>query len=133
MVDIRDEMPVPGKKRKLENGKVEETETNEDFDDENDEAFQDFLKLQIEEQKQNRMVEKIEKKHQFIRLMRMWVKILDHYSLNLNKNEIQRIQIGLYFDRCEEMTVKQLIRLENRAITIIEKTCTGPSTRCKKR
>ena len=61
MVDIRDEMPVPGKKRKLENGKVEETETNEDFDDENDEAFQDFLKLQIEEQKQNRMVEKIEK------------------------------------------------------------------------
>ena len=112
---------------------MEETETNEDFDDENDEAFQDFLKLQIEEQKQNRMVEKIEKKHQFIRLMRMWVKILDHYSLNLNKNEIQRIQIGLYFDRCEEMTVKQLIRLENRAITIIEKTCTGPSTRCKKR
>ena len=53
-------MSVPGKKRKLENGKVEETEKNEkneDFDDENDEAFQDFLKLQIEEQKQIRMVE----------------------------------------------------------------------------
>ena len=112
-------MPADGKKKiKLETEIVQQ-EGEFDEDDEMEKEFQKLLKIQIENHEKMKNREILEKRQRFIRLMNMYIKILDHYSKWLNKNEIKRITEALYFERCEDFSAKQLIRMESRAINII--------------
>ena len=112
-------MPADGKKKiKLETEIVQQ-EGEFDEDDEMEKEFQKLLKIQIENHEKIKNREILEKRQRFIRLMNMYIKILDHYSKWLNKNEIKRITEALYFERCEDFSAKQLIRMESRAINII--------------
>ena len=67
-----------------------------EFDDESeeDETIKSFLKIQSDEKAENQRIINFEKKQRFIRLHHMWIKILDHYSRWLNKNEVTRIAEG---------------------------------------
>ena len=117
---LLDEMPVPGKKvKKEEIFEVTKQEGDFEDDDEMDVEIEKFLKIQLEEKAVRANIELLEKRQRYIRLMSMWVKILDNYSKYLNENEIRRITEGLYFLRCEDFDGRQLIRLESRAINII--------------
>ena len=114
-------MPVAGKKRKTPEGSILEITNQEgDFDDDDiDLEINKIMKIQLEEAQHKKNMELLEKRQRYIRLMNMWVKILDNYSTHLVKNEVKRITEGLYFLRCEDFTTKQLERLESRAINII--------------
>ena len=114
-------MPEAGKKKQKMDDFLEITHQEGDFDDdeEMEEEIKKYLKIQIEEQERIKNRELLEKRQRFIRLMNMYIKILDHYSTWLNKNEVKRITEALYFERCEDFTAKQLIRMESRAINII--------------
>ena len=118
--DLLNELPTAGKKAKK---MVEETVHQEgEFDDDDDEIekeMEKYLRIQLEEQDRIRNRELLEMRQRYIRLMNMYVKILDHYSKWLNKNEVKRITEALYFERCEDFTAKQLERMEARAINII--------------
>merc|ERR1711917_71098 len=100
---------------------MEITHQEGDFEDdeEMEEEFRKLMQIQIEEQERIKNRELLEKRQRFIRLMNMYIKILDHYSKWLNKNEVKRITEALYFERCEDFTAKQLERMESRAINII--------------
>ena len=113
-------MPVPGKRSKTE---IEIVAQEGEFDDdeEEEEEFRKLLAMQIANKEKERSNELLKKRERFIRVSRMWVKILEYYSCYLNSNEIQRIAENLYFNRCEDFEAKQLERLENRAVTIIHK------------
>ena len=114
-------MPTEGnKKRKIED-MMEIIHQEGDFEDdeEMEEEFRKLMKIQIEERERMKNRELLEKRQRFIRLMNMYIKILDHYSTWLNKNEVKRITEALYFERCEDFTAKQLTRMESRAINII--------------
>ena len=114
-------MPEKGKKKMKMDVTMEITHQEGEFDDdeEMEEEFRKFLQIQMEEKERMKNRELLEKRQRFIRLMNMYVKILDHYSKWLNKNEVKRITEALYFERCEDFTAKQLIRMESRAINII--------------
>ena len=120
---LLDEMPSQGKKRVQEQEKGYEIVHQEgEFDDDDDDEereIQKLLTIQIEENQMKKNVELLEKRQRYIRLMSMWVKILDNYSRYLNANEVKRITEGLYFLRCEDFDGKQLKRMESRAINII--------------
>ena len=114
-------MPTQGKKAKNDEGTFEILKQDGEFDEDEDvEAeFKKLLMVQVEEQQVKKNLELLEKRQRYIRLMNMWVKILDNYSRYLNPNEIKRISEGLYFMRCEDFDGRQLERLESRAINII--------------
>ena len=114
------EMPVPGKRSKTE---IEIVAQEGEFsdDEEEEEEFRKLMAMQIANKEKERNNELLKKRERYIRLSRMWVKILEYYSCHLNPNEIQRIAENLYFNRCEDFEAKQLERLENRAVTIIHK------------
>ena len=111
-------MPTAGKRAKKEmiilsqEGEFEE-------DEEEEEEFRKLLAIQIEEKEIEKSNELMMKREMYIRLTRMWVKILEYYSCHLNDREVTRIAENLYFNRCEDFDTKQLKRLENRAVTII--------------
>ena len=111
-------MPNEGKRAKAE-VQIVSQEGEFEEDDEEEEEFRKFLAIQIEERETKRNAEALEKRERYIRLTRMWVKILEYYSCHLNAREITRIAENLYFNRCEDFDSKQLKRLENRAVTII--------------
>ena len=114
-------MPTEGKKRLKTDNVMEITYQEGEFeeDEEMEEEFRKFLLIQLEERERIKNRELLEKRQRFIRLMNMYIKILDHYSTWLNKNEVKRITEALYFERCEDFTAKQLERMESRAINII--------------
>ena len=114
-------MPTEGNKRMKTEDIMEVTHQEGDFDDdeEMEEEIRKFLKIQLEKRERVKNRELLEKRQRFIRLMNMYIKILDHYSTWLNKNEVKRITEALYFERCEDFTAKQLERMESRAINII--------------
>ena len=118
---VLDEMPTQGKKcRKLEDGTNIEAENKDEFDDDEiEEEMKKLLLAQLEQKEINQNMENLEKRQRYIRLMSMWVKILDNYSKYLNEHEVKRITEGLYFLRCEDFDGRQLKRLESRAINII--------------
>ena len=111
-------MPTEGKRAKKEMMIISQ-EGEFDDDDDEEEEFRKFLAIQLEEKEAKKQSELLEKRERYIRLTRMWVKILEYYSCHLNTREITRIAEYLYFNRCEEFDSKQLKRLENRAVTII--------------
>lgn len=117
---LLDEMPTAGKKAKTE---IEIISQEGEFDDDEDEEeeFRKLLAIQIANKETERNKELLQKRERYIRLSRMWVKILEYYSCHLNENEVRRIAENLYFNRCEDFESKQLERLENRAVTIIHK------------
>ena len=115
---LLNEMPTAGKKAKTEIQIVSQ-EGEFDEDEEEEEEFRKLLAIQLEEREVKKCNELLEKRERYIRLSRMWVKILEYYSCHLNTREITRIAEYLYFNRCEEFDSKQLKRLENRAVTII--------------
>ena len=117
---LLDEMPEAGKRVKRE---VEIVSQEGEFDDdeEEEEEFRKLLAIQIENKEIEKNNELLQKRERYIRLSRMWVKILEYYSCHLNVNEKTRIAEHLYFNRCEDFEAKQLERLENRAVTIIHK------------
>ena len=117
---LLDEMPKAGKKAKRE-FEIVSQEGDFDEDDEEEEEFRKLLAIQIENRKIEKNNELLQKRERYIRLSRMWVKILEYYSCHLNANEVTRIAENLYFNRCEDFDAKQLERLENRAVTIIHK------------
>ena len=117
---LLDEMPKNGKKARKEIEIVSQEGDFED-DDEEEEEFRKLLAIQIENSEHERNKELLQKRERYIRLSRMWVKILEYYSCYLNTNEVTRIAENLYFNRCEDFDSKQLERLENRAVTIIHK------------
>ena len=113
---------MPAKGKRYEKRSVEYVHQEGEFDDEDNEIEEEmanFLKIQLEEQDRVKNREMLEMRQRYIRLMNMYVKILDHYSKWLNENEIKRITEALYFDRCEDYTARQLERMESRAINII--------------
>ena len=117
---LLDEMPKMGKRAKTEIEIVaQEGEFEED--EEEEEEFRKLLAIQIENKEIERNNELQRKRERYIRLSRMWVKILEYYTNHLNENEVRRIAENLYFNRCEDFDAKQLERLENRAVTIIHK------------
>ena len=111
-------MPTEGKRAKTEMVIVSQ-EGEFDEDDEEEEEFRKLLAIQLEEKEIKKNSELLEKRERYIRLTRMWVKILEYYSCHINAREITRIAENLYFNRCEDFDAKQLKRLENRAVTII--------------
>ena len=113
-------MPKAGKRMKREYEIVSQ-EGEFDDDEEEEEEFRKLLAIQIENKENERNNELLQKRERYIRLSRMWVKILEYYSCHLNTNEVTRIAENLYFNRCEDFETKQLERLENRAVTIIHK------------
>ena len=115
---LLNEMPTEGKRAKKEMMIISQ-EGEFDDDDDEEEEFRKFLAIQLEEKEAKKQSELLEKRERYIRLTRMWVKILEYYSCHLNTREITRIAEYLYFNRCEEFDSKQLKRLENRAVTII--------------
>ena len=118
--EVLNEMPAKGRKRGERS--VEYVHQEGEFDDDEDgieEEMANFLKIQLEEQDRIKNRELLEKRQRYIRLMNMYVKILDHYSKWLNENEVKRITEALYFDRCEDYSARQLERMESRAINII--------------
>ena len=116
--EVLNEMPVAGKKAKTETAAT--VHQDDDFDDDDiEEEMANYLRIQLEEQDRIKNREMLEMRQRYIRLMNMYVKILDHYSKWLNKNEVKRITEALYFERCEDFTAKQLERMESRAINII--------------
>ena len=128
---LLDEMPVAGKKIKKEPIFQIVSQEGEFDDEEEDEEFRKFLMIQIEEKEKQKINELQEKRERYVRLSRMWVKILDYYSNQLNEREITRIAENLYFNRCEDFDARQLARLEKRAITIIHNfvPCKIPNAR----
>ena len=117
---LLNEMPVPGKKMK--NDPLFEIASQEgEFDDDMDEEMEirKFLLIQLEEKEKKKVAELWEKRETFLRLMKMWVKILEYFQKNLNKNEVHRMAINLYFKRAEDFDLRQLQRLEARAIKIM--------------
>ena len=112
-------MPTTGKRKKTESVVVVHQEGDFDDDDDIEEEMANYLRIQLEEQDRIKNREMLEMRQRYIRLMNMYVKILDHYSKWLNKNEVKRITEALYFERCEDFTAKQLERMEARAINII--------------
>ena len=118
---LLNEMPEAGKKRKVEDGSILEITRQEgEFDDDDiDIEINKIMQIQLEKEQIRKNIELLEKRQRYIRLMNIWVKILDNYSVHLTKNEVKRITEGLYFLRCEDFTAKQLERLESRAINII--------------
>ena len=113
-------MPSQGKKRKNEMDVLIVNQEGEfDDDDEVEKELRDFMRIKMEEKEIAKNVELLEKRQRYIRLMNMWIKILDHYSVHLHENEVKRITEGVYFLRCEDFDGKQLVRLESRAINII--------------
>ena len=128
---LLNEMPMQGKRRK--GGPMFEiVQQDGEFDDEEEEEeFRKFMQIQIEEKERQKVNELQEKRERYIRLNRMWVKILDYYSNQLNEREVTRIAENLYFNRCEDFDARQLARLEKRAITIIHNfvPCKIPNAR----
>ena len=115
---LLDEMPAPGKKAKKEE-LFQVVSQEGEFDDDDEDEIREYLHIQLERKELKKNEEMLAKRERYIRLQQMWVKILEYYTKNLNPNEITRIAQGLYFQRCEEFSDKQLERLENRAINII--------------
>ena len=117
---LLDEMPVHGKKKKAKNDVlIVNQEGDFDDDDETEQELKKFMLIKLEEKERAKNAELLEKRQRYIRLMNMWIKILDHYSVHLHENEVKRITEGVYFLRCEDFDAKQLMRLESRAINII--------------
>ena len=117
---LLDELPTPGKRMKKDPiFEIASQEGEFDEDEDVEKEFQKFLLIQMEENEKKKMAELWEKRETFLRLMSMWVKILEYYQKNLNKNEVHRMAINLYFKRAEDFDLRQLIRLEARAIKII--------------
>ena len=117
---LLNEMPTLGKRRKKDS-MFEITMQEGDFDDDEDEdeEIRKFMLIQLEENQKKKFAELMEKRETFLRLMSMWVKILEYYQKNLNKNEIHRMAVNLYFKRAEDFEFRQLKRLEARAINIM--------------
>ena len=117
---LLDELPMQGKRRK-QDAMFEVTMQEGDFDDddEEDEEIKKFMLIQIEEYQRKKFAELLEKRETFLRLMTMWVKILEYYQKDLNKNEVHRMAVNLYFKRAEDFEIRQLKRLEARAINIM--------------
>ena len=117
---LLDEMPTEGKRRKCE-PKFEVTMQEGDFEEDEDEEeeIRKFMLIQIEEEKLKKYQQLQVDRERYIRLMKLWVKILEYYTKKLAKSEIQRIAEGLYFLRAEDYTSKQLERMESRAVKII--------------
>ena len=117
---LLDEMPTQGKKKRAENDVlIVKQEGDFDEDDEMEAELRKFMLIKMEEKEMAKNVELMEKRQRYIRLMNMWIKILDHYSVHLHENEVKRITEGVYFQRCEDFDSKQLMRMESRAINII--------------
>ena len=116
---LLNEMPTQGKRAKK--GPIfEVVKQDGEFDDDDDEEeFQKFLKIQWEEKEIKKNAEMLAKRERYIRLHRMWIKILEYYTKHLNPREVTRIAERLYFQRCEDFDARQLERLENRAINIL--------------
>ena len=113
-------MPVQGKKKKTDDDVLIVSQEGEfDDDSEMEQELKKFMLIKMEEKEKAKNAELLEKRQRYIRLMNMWIKILDHYSVHLHENEVKRITEGVYFLRCEDFDAKQLIRLESRAINII--------------
>ena len=117
---LLNEMPMEGKRRKIE-PEFEVTMQEGDFDEDEDEEreIRKFMLIKIEEKEQKKNEQLQIDRERYIRLMKLWVKILEYYTKNLAESEIQRIAEGLYFLRAEDHSSKQLERLERRAVTII--------------
>ena len=117
---LLNEMPAEGKRRKIE-PEFEVTMQEGDFEEDEDEEreIRKFMLIKIEEKEQKRNEQLQIDRERYIRLMKLWVKILEYYTKNLAESEIQRIAEGLYFLRAEDHSSKQLERLERRAVTII--------------
>ena len=111
-------MPTQGKRAKKED-EAESMDSEFEDDDEIEMEMRKILEIQLEEKENKKNLENLENRQRYIRLMSMWVKILDNYSKYLNSNEIKRITEGLYFMRCEDFEARQLKRMESRAINII--------------
>ena len=117
---LLEEMPVQGKKKKTDDDVLIISQEGEfDDDSEMEQELKKFMLIKMEEKEKAKNAELLEKRQRYIRLMNMWIKILDHYSVHLHENEIKRITEGVYFLRCEDFDAKQLTRLESRAINII--------------
>lgn len=116
---LLNEMPMQGKRRK--GGPMFEiVQQDGEFDDEEEEEeFNKFLKIQWEEKELKKNAELLAKRERYIRLHRMWIKILEYYTKYLNPREVTRIAERLYFQRCEDFDARQLVRLENRAVNIL--------------
>ena len=109
---LLDELPTPGKRMKKDPiFEIASQEGEFDEDEDVEKEFQKFLLIQMEENEKKKMAELWEKRETFLRLMSMWVKILEYYQKNLNKNEVHRMAINLYFKRAEDFDLRQLIRL----------------------
>ena len=117
---LLNEMPKEGKRRKTE-PEFEVTMQEGDFDEDDDEEeeIRKFMLIKIEEKERKKAEQLLIDRERYIRLLKLWVKILEYYTKNLAKSEIQRIAEGLYFLRAEDHSSKQLERLERRAVTII--------------
>ena len=117
---LLNELPTPGKRMKKDPiFEIASQEGEFEEDDEEEEEFRKYLLIQIEDKEKKRISELWEKRETFLRLMSMWVKILEYYQKNLNKNEVHRMAINLYFKRAEDFELRQLKRLEARAINIV--------------